>query len=125
MKFLLIFYLANLTNGMRQTHGLIATGPQPQCEPFTTFKLKFVQKCTSFATSKSTILSTPGFSDFYKGNIWVGWTIKTKSILTPIMIVLESIEIDCDDGYLQISEGNNRSKQKTLKLFMIYKNIND
>ena len=95
---------------------MVASGKvQPQCDPFRTFKSKFVQKCNSFATPKLVHLTTPGFSDFYKGNIWVVWTITTKSILAPIRLVIEALDIECESGYLQISEGNDKSQKVSCK----------
>ena len=117
MIFLLNFLIFS-TRAFKQTHGLVASGKiQPQCEPYRTFKSKFVQKCTSFATPKLIHLTTPGFSDFYKGNIWVVWTITTKSILAPIRLVIEVLDIDCETGYLQISEGNDKSQKVSFREF--------
>lgn len=97
---------------MKQTHGLVSTGKvAPVCEPFRTFKSKFIQDCTSFATPKLIHLTTPGFSDYYKGNIWVTWKIRTKSVLAPIRLVIEVVDLPCEAGYLQISEGEAKSQK--------------
>ena len=106
---LLIMQLCTLVQGVKQTHGLVQIGnSQPTCKPFRTFKSKFIQECTSYATPKLIHITTPGFSDFYKKNLWVKWKINTKSVLQPIRLIIENIDIDCEAGYLQISEGDDK-----------------
>jgi len=97
---------------MKQTFGIVSTTAKgDRCAPYKTVQFQFIQKCTSEAQEKMNFLTTPGFSDFYKGRVAVSWTIMTKSKLEPIVLIFEEFYLPCDLGHLVISDGLDESQE--------------